>query len=131
MVLDIDEIKHAILNNRKIFDTKYTLSTFADPEFSLDREIVKKLSGILWHNLDKVKEIFKHSANIELPEIDNYLRRAILTRHDIVHRNGKKIDGEETLITHSDVKKLISEVELFAYSINNQVLELRKKHRNT
>ncbi len=128
LVLENEEIKLTTLKNKKIFDKKYTLDEFAKKGFSIDEEIVKKLSVILWHNIEKARNLFKHAANIEFPEVDNELRKAILARHDIVHRNGKHIHGEDVLISFSDVKELISKVELFVYSINKQILALCKNN---
>ena len=45
------------------------------------------------------------------------LYKAVLIRHDIVHRNGKDKDGKEHVITKEDVEKLCAQVNDFIYNI--------------
>lgn len=126
MVLERNEIRDATLRNQKLFDRKYTLAEVSSKDFDLQEEIVKKLSAVLWHNLDRVCEIYTCSIAMTFPEISNNLRGAVLTRHDIVHRNGSKVDGSEVLISDQDVHELISEVEMFVLQINSEIIEHKK-----
>jgi len=56
------------------------------------------------------------------------LKDAVLKRHDIVHRNGKGIDGEEVSLSEKDVRNLLLEVEMFVFEINEKILEYKKDH---
>ncbi|MBW2640262.1 MAG: hypothetical protein JRE10_08910 [Deltaproteobacteria bacterium] len=131
LVLDIEEIRKVTLNSPKIFVKKYTIKEISDSEFNLDKEIIKNLSSILWHNLDKVREIYRHSIRIKFPDIPNSLRDAVLKRHDIVHRNGKGIDGEDVSVSEQDVRNLLSEVEMFVFEINEKIIEYKSKTRGS
>jgi hypothetical protein len=130
IALEFDWVKSSIINNSKIFDRKYYLSEINEKTFSVDEEIVKKLSSVLWHNLDKVREIYRSSIGIKFPDISDSLREAVVIRHDVVHRSGKDTKGNERHISKQIVLDLIGEIELFIYEINHEILEIRKKHTN-
>ena len=49
------------------------------------------------------------------------LCKAVLIRHDIVHRNGKDKEGKEHLITKEDVEQLYAQVNEFIYNIECQL----------
>lgn len=89
LVLDYDDIQKLALSNTKIFGAKYTISDVSDSAFSVDKIIIENLSSVMWHNLEKVRNIYIHAANIKFPDISPTLRKAIEIRHDIVHRGGK------------------------------------------
>lgn len=50
------------------------------------------------------------------------LNRAILTRHDIVHRNGKTKDDQDVVITKTDVAKLIHVASSLVRDIDAQLI---------
>lgn len=49
------------------------------------------------------------------------LCKAVLIRHDIVHRNGKDKEGKEHVITKEDVEQLCTQVNDFIYNIECQL----------
>ena len=79
-----------------------------------------ELRGLMYHNLSKIKPIFKDSMGIDFGEIEE-LCKAVLVRHDIVHRNGKTKDGKDIIITKEDIEKLASQVNNFIYNIESQL----------
>jgi hypothetical protein len=48
------------------------------------------------------------------------LFKAILIRHDLVHRNGKMKDGGEHVMSEENVKSLIEQANKFISHIDNQ-----------
>lgn len=86
------------------------------------KDIVKReLRKLMYHNLPKIKPIFMDSMGIDIGVIKD-LYKAVLIRHDIVHRNGKDKDGNEHVITKEDVEKLCSQVNDFIYNIECKLL---------
>ena len=83
------------------------------------------MAKISWHNLERVKPMYKNTLVIEFPTELKKLCNAIRVRHDIVHRNGKTKDGKEYEILQSDVKELISIVEDFVCKIDGQLSSLK------
>ena len=49
------------------------------------------------------------------------LCKAVLIRHDIVHRNGKDKEGKEHVITKENVEQLCAQVNEFIYNIERQL----------
>jgi hypothetical protein len=76
------------------------------------------LADVVWHHLERVKSMYRETLDLEFPENIGPIFRAILTRHDIVHRNGKSKDGEEILITEESVRQLIADVEALVIHID-------------
>lgn len=83
------------------------------------------LIDVVWHHLERVKPMYRETMGIEFPSDSGVIFRAILIRHDIVHRNGKTKDGKEIPITRTDVADLIGEVEKFVQHIDTQLAEVR------
>lgn len=84
------------------------------------KEFVKKeLRGLMYHNLAKLKPIFLAVMNINLGDIGD-LCKAIIIRHDIVHRNGKDKEGNLHDINKEDVENLNELVNDFIYNVDSQ-----------
>lgn len=88
---------------------------------SLKSEVQKYLMELIYHRLDKVRELYYHTLNIKFPEDLSSIFKAIINRHDIVHRNGKRKDGSTLTITSEDVSFLLSEVTSFIKEIDKQL----------
>ena len=54
------------------------------------------LDSLMYHDLPKIKQIYK-VLNVDIGDIGD-LAKAVIIRHDIVHRNGKDKDGNQRLI---------------------------------
>ena len=73
--------------------------------------------------MDRVKPMYEKTLNIKFPHHLGEVFRAILIRHDIVHRNGKTKDGKELVITQEKVKSLIEIVKQLVQQIDNQLIK--------
>ena len=47
------------------------------------------LMNVVWHNIRRVKPMYKDTLGIDFPENISAILRAVDDRHDMVHRNGK------------------------------------------
>lgn len=79
------------------------------------------LADVVWHHLHRVKPMYHETLNIEFPADMGPLFRAVLLRHDIVHRNGKTKNGREIIVTAAEVSNLIHHVEGFIQSLDKQL----------
>ncbi len=68
----------------------------------IDTKIQETLRGLMYHNLAKIKPIYKDTLDIDLGDISRVMR-AVQIRHDIVHRSGKDKDGNMHNINKNDV----------------------------
>lgn len=85
------------------------------------KDIVKEeLRKLMYHDLPKIKPIFMDSMGIDIGVIKD-LCKAVLIRHDIVHRNGKDKEGKEHVITKENVEQLCAQVNEFIYNIECQL----------
>lgn len=88
---------------------------------SLNSEVQKYLMELIYHRLDKVRELYSHTLNIKFPEDLSSIFKAIINRHDIIHRNGKRKDGSTLTITSEDVSFLLNEVTSFVKEVDKQL----------
>lgn len=97
--------------------------------FKAVKEIEQKarsyLIDVVWHHLERVKPMYRATLGVEFPADSGTIFRAILTRHDIVHRNGKTKDGKDIQITPKDITDLIGAVEKFVQEIDSQLAKVR------
>jgi hypothetical protein len=87
---------------------------------NIDKTVAKTLDEVLYHNLAKVKGIYKATLNVDLGDI-SFLSQAVSIRHDIVHRNCKRLDGSSFEITLTQLTQLLDEVEAFIEKVEKQV----------
>lgn len=86
----------------------------------IERRVRAYLVDIVWHHLARVKPMFKEVLGIGFPDDMGALFKAILIRHDIVHRNGKTKDGASHVITQKEISELIKKTEEFVGHIESQ-----------
>lgn len=84
--------------------------------------ITEDLLKIQFHNLWKVKELYKEVLEIELPEVTEKLINSVFIRHDIVHNNGKTKKKGEWIINKDQINQLINDTEELVKSIENQLI---------
>ena len=82
----------------------------------LDAKVKAYLVEIVWHHLGRIKPMYQDALGVEIPDAEE-LFKAVLVRHDIVHRNGKKKGGGEHVIIREDVNKLVVATEKFVDGI--------------
>lgn len=110
--------KYEPFNNEDSF--KYRLANIFQVKDNLKSHVEKELNGLLYHNLPKIKNIYRTILDIDLGEIKECCK-AVKIRHDIIHRNGKDIEGKEHEITKEDVSRILNHVNKIKESIENQI----------
>lgn len=91
---------------------------------NINDNIIDVLAGISFHNLTKVISMYKNILNIKFPQDLGDIFRAIDTRHDLVHRNGKTKVGEEIFITKQEINNLLEQISEFIKNIELQAKEI-------
>ena len=100
---------------------KENRSDFDVTSFVLFQEIAKEeILKVIYHNIPKVKVMYQKAFDISFPDFVD-ISRAVNTRHDLVHRNGKTKDGREIAIDNTDVTELSDTVEAFVRQIDNEL----------
>lgn len=80
----------------------------------------KIMLDVIYHDLPKISKMYASTFKIEFPNIGP-LMKDILTRHDLVHRNGKTKDGEEVVINEQSIIDLIKKVRDFVQDISGKL----------
>ena len=97
-------------------EQKISISDIFKQIDNLDSRIKKDLRDIIYHNLPRVRNMYKKVLNIDFGDVAE-LMRCIDIRHDIVHRNGKDKDGNLRDISKDDVITLAQKVSSFIQNI--------------
>jgi len=113
-------LRKFVETNRDFSRRKLTLTEIFSRADQLTDEVKEYLIGLHYHNLAKIKEMYKATLDVEFLD-DGDLFKAIVVRHDLVHRNGKTKDGSEIALTKDEVLKLVGRVETFVKHINEQL----------
>lgn len=124
LVRSNEKYKRNFVENVDIQDKKFKLSEIYTTFEAINTQIEKFVLDMSWHNLGKAKTIYTATFKIEFPSI-NELSRLILTRHDIIHRNGKNKDGKNIYITKTDVINLILESEKLVKELDEKLISCR------
>lgn len=108
---------------------------------SLNAKVTKSMMDVIYHNIDKVKGMYKDTLEVSFPKDISKIFLAIKNRHDIVHRNGRRvidkskrrtiIDLDENMplliglnLSVHDVKDILIEVEMLVEFIQEQINSL-------
>lgn len=128
LVLFSDKYRlNLITKDKEIRQKKYNLFEIHNEKEIVDREIIKHLKGLIYHNLPRVratleaitdsKFVFDHTPL-------KFLMSATQLRHDCVHRNGKDKDGAETSITMALLKDTMQHTRQLCRSIDHRIFEI-------
>ncbi len=98
-------------------DQKLTLGDFYQVQKTIEATIKTKIADTTFHNLGRVKPLFKNVLGIDIGDIGD-LARLIEKRHDFVHRGGKDKDGNEVTTTKAEVEGLITKIREFCRHID-------------
>ena len=102
-------------------DEQITLSNIYEQMDKIDATIQESLRGLMYHNLGKIKPIYKDVLEIDLGDIGDIMK-AVQIRHDIVHRSGKdKIDGKLHVINKEDVTNLVEKVSILMSTVSSKL----------
>jgi HAMP domain-containing protein len=101
-------------------NTKFCLSEIYDKYSNIDKLIKDELSQLIYHRLPQIKPIYQKTLNVNLGDISR-LMKAVVIRHDIVHRNGQNKDKVAISISKQEVIDLAAEVSALIQSVERQL----------
>ncbi len=112
--------KNFVQTYANIKKQRFDLNQIFNKLDQLNRIVKNELLDVIYHDLPKVREMYKNTFNIDFPEIRE-LTEIIGKRHDLVHRNGKNKKGQKTIISREVVEGVIDKVEEFATTIHQNI----------
>jgi hypothetical protein len=111
---DTEKLRRFVESNPDFKKRTFALSELFSKADSIKETVREYLADLLWHNLAKVKPMFKSSLGIDFAGSLDKLIEAIRVRHDLVHRGGKTKSGEQITIDKPQVEGLLQMVLAFA-----------------
>lgn len=105
---------------------KVALSQVFDAVEKIEQKARSYLIDVVWHHLDRVKPMYRDTLGIDFHDDMGPLFKAVLVRHDIVHRNGKTKLGGEIIVTRDEIGSLLRQIEGFVQHIDQQVASVRE-----
>jgi hypothetical protein len=125
VVPDKDLMRRFVETTPEFKAEKISLSDVYKAAEEIEQRAKSYLVDVVWHNLGRVKLMYKDVLGIAFTNEMGDLVKAVLKRHDIVHRNGKTKSGEDIVLTKNDVTELVSKVECFIQDIDLNMSEIR------
>jgi hypothetical protein len=86
---------------------------------NIELKVKESLSNLIYHRLDIVENIYSAVFSISFKDKD-FMNNSVQNRHDLIHRNGKKIDGTNHNISKGDVLELCGKTSSFIENIEEQ-----------
>ncbi|MBB4365013.1 hypothetical protein GGD65_006077 [Bradyrhizobium sp. CIR18] len=94
---DADAMRRLIAGDVDLRSKKFTLAEISANKQLVEQEVLLHLRSIVYHNIPKVRALYKIAANVDIFELlegtKDRLFKAIEYRHDCVHRNGRDSQG--------------------------------------
>jgi hypothetical protein len=127
-----DAFYQTVINNSALVDRlmqttpefterKYSLAEIVDWQSAQKQKIAEYLFDIVWHNLGRVRAMYKKVLNIEFPEDSDVIHKAVAVRHDIVHRGGKTKTGSVHRFHQAQIVDLLRAVDSFVRELNGRL----------
>ena len=113
-------VRNVVTGLPEFKDTKIRLGDIFSKLDSLKTDIKGHLQNIVWHNWKKVVPLLRNGLQIQTPSFAPF-DNALLKRHDIVHRSGRTKDGEEVVVTKTEITQLCEQILAFAVAINEAI----------
>jgi hypothetical protein len=110
------------LNTFKEFEKSIKLRELFEIDDKIELKMIcnRYMSKVIYYRLPEVRKMYKNTLNVNLGDIRTLLN-AVSIRHELVHRNGKKKDGDDVDINSDIINNLISETESFISNIDKQI----------
>lgn len=105
-------LKNAVANFKILKNVK--LTELIESDLDVNNLVLKYISDFLYHNIPNTIEMYEQILGNKIKiDISNVVKITKL-RHDIVHRNGKSIDGKNITLNFQDFTQAINEIKEFA-----------------
>ncbi|MFL0862786.1 hypothetical protein [Vibrio parahaemolyticus] len=128
---------HKVTNNsdliQKLVETdptfsqqKFTLKEIFQKQNQLKQTVAKYLKDLIFHDLKKVKPMYKEVLSVDFGEI-KWLFQAVSTRHHCVHRAGYDKDGNPLVIGAESIRELVDKSWSFIVFIEEKLKTLEQQ----
>lgn len=122
-ILSSEEIKRKFIEKYKGYNKKnICFKNILSELEKLEKTIKTDLQELIYHNLEKIKPIYKAILDIEFGKDEtSEIMQCVNKRHHIVHRNGKDKENNPIQINIKDVEDVLEKVYNFISNIEKQI----------
>lgn len=116
-------IRNAVSHVKGLKETTVSLKEIIDDGSIIERRVINFLSDMLYHQIPKVLNTYEVILQATQPkglQLGELIKLTKL-RHDIVHRDGKTIEGKKISLTSNDVDNSVSLVRGFLAIISGYI----------
>ncbi len=105
---------------------KFSVNEIYAQHSNIKSTVATYLSGVIFHDMRKVKPMYAEVLACDFGDI-SWLFRAVILRHDCVHRAGYDKDGKSVAVSIESIRELVKNCRDFAERIDNHVQKLRSE----
>ena len=117
-------IRRLVESDPEFRKRKLMLSDIFRRHDGIKGEVAEYLEGLMYHNLAKVRELYRGTLCVDFPKEMAEIYRAIDDRHDIVHRNGRRRTGEFVNIDLRSLEQLLAAATRLVEQVDSQVKDV-------
>lgn len=123
LIIKEPEYLNNFIENDDLAKAKYSLRDFHKEEHGVVGLVLKSFNKTSFHNVKQVVNIFNAMFACKLDMDISDISKAIDLRHDLIHRNGKSINGHEIVLNVNIATEFIKIVEDFARELQSKVTD--------
>jgi len=101
-------------------NVQISLNELYDYNEKIEKICKQEMLDVIYHNLPKIKGMYKDTLGVDIGNI-GIPYKAVIKRHDLVHRNGKTKKGQEVIIEKEMIDKLFVDIDIFIENIEKQI----------
>lgn len=103
-------IRKLIETDPEFSNRNFSLKEIFERQEALKTTVAHYLKNLIFHDLKKIKPMYRDVLGYDFGNI-GWLFKAVLTRHDCVHRAGHDKDGEPISLTNEMLMELVNQSE--------------------
>lgn len=120
-VTNSEELIRKLVESDPVFsERKFTLKEIYEKHEGLQLTVATYLKELIFHDLKKVKPMFKNVLDYDFGDI-SWLFKAINLRHHCVHRAGLDKDGNRIDLSVDSIRNLVDKSSALIWSIEKHV----------
>lgn len=122
-VTNSDELTRKLIETDPEFgNRKFTVNEIYAQHSNIKSTVAAYLKDIIFHDMRKVKPMYAEVLSYDFGDI-SWLFRAVIVRHDCVHRAGYDKEGTPVVVSADSIKELVKKCRNLAERIDDHVQE--------
>lgn len=122
VMFDRTSLRRLINSDPELKNRSLPITKICESNHALENCVLEHLDTILFHNLKKIKPMFKSTLEFDMGDI-SWLFKAIKLRHDVAHNGGESIFNHGDSIPTEELNETISKSLELAELINTHIHE--------